>query len=294
MAIGDLPAVDPVPAGTREGFHYQAVDVSDEHSVAAWFEAVQTHFGQPASLIVVNAGIVRPGGALEASLQDWNDTLAVNLTGAWLTARAGAQRLIAAGQPGRIVFVGSWAGHAPHVNIAAYCAAKAGLRMLVQCLALELADREILVNEVAPGYVDAGLSAQFFRRDPQLAERSRAAVPVGKLIDAAEVAEAVVYLCAPGHRNLTGSTLVLDGGLSLLRVPKTEYVIRYDTARCISVFPAFERGSASAAGTSRPRRTPMPRTGVPPHTGLPRAFIVGWQARRWRSHRWRPNSRRWC
>lgn len=221
VALGDLPAREQVPAQTLADFHYQAVDVSDERSVVAWFEAVQTHFGQPPSLLVVNAGIVRPGTALAASCQDWNDTLAVNLTGAWLMAREGAQRLIAARQPGRIVCVGSWAGHAPHVHIAAYCAAKAGLRMLVQCLALELAEHQILVNEIAPGYVDAGLSGQFFRRDPQLAERSRAAVPVGRLIDTAEVAAAVVYLCSPEHRNLTGSTLVLDGGLSLLRVPKT-------------------------------------------------------------------------
>jgi NAD(P)-dependent dehydrogenase (short-subunit alcohol dehydrogenase family) len=211
---------EPCYGGAPDGFHYHPVDVSREESVEAWYDAVQGHFGQPASIIIANAGIVRPGSALEASGRDWNDTLAVNLTGAWLTARAGARRLIAAGQPGRIVFVGSWAGHAPHVNLAAYSAATAGLRMLVQCLALELADRDILVNEIAPGYVDAGLSAQFFRRDPELAERSRAAVPVGRLIDTAEVADAVVYLCAPGHLNLTGSTLLLDGGLSLLRVPK--------------------------------------------------------------------------
>jgi glucose 1-dehydrogenase len=221
VALGDLHPDEEARSLVPDAFHYQRVDVRDEHSVAAWFDAIQEHFGQPASIIVVNAGIVRPGTALAASCQDWTDTLAVNLTGAWLTARVGAQRLIVAGQPGRIVFVGSWAGHAPHVHIAAYCAAKAGLRMLVQCLALDLADQDILVNEVAPGYVDAGLSAQFFRRDPQLAERSRAAVPVGKLIDTAEVAEAVVYLGSPSHRNLTGSTLVLDGGLSLLRVPKT-------------------------------------------------------------------------
>ena len=121
--------------------------------------------------------------------------------------------------PGRIVFVGSWAGHAPHVELAAYSTAKAGLRMLTQCLALELADKGILVNEVAPGYVNAGLSGQFFKKDPDCAARSRAAVPVGELIEADEVAAAIAYLCSPAHRNLTGSTLLLDGGLSLLRNP---------------------------------------------------------------------------
>ena len=91
--------------------------------------------------------------------------------------------------------------------------------MLTQCLALELAAHGILVNEVAPGYVNAGLSGQFFKQDPALAARSTAAVPVGELIEADEVAAAIAYLCSPAHRNLTGSTLLLDGGLSLLRSP---------------------------------------------------------------------------
>lgn len=91
--------------------------------------------------------------------------------------------------------------------------------MLTQCLALELASKDILVNEVAPDYVNAGLSGQFFKQDPALAARSTAAVPVGQLIEADEVAAAIAYLCSPAHRNLTGSTLLLDGGLSLLRSP---------------------------------------------------------------------------
>lgn len=211
IAIGD---VHPAPPGNG-GFHYQPVDVSDEASVVRWFDAVESHFGGPASVIVVNAAIVSPGDTLGTAVEDWQRTLAVNLTGAWLTARTGARRLVAQGMPGRIVFVGSWAAHAPHVQLAAYCTAKAGLRMVAQTMALELADQGILVNEVAPGFVDAGLSAQFFKKDAALAELSRSVVPNKQLIGAGEVAQAIAYLCSPAHRNLTGSTLLLDGGLSL-------------------------------------------------------------------------------
>jgi NAD(P)-dependent dehydrogenase (short-subunit alcohol dehydrogenase family) len=222
VALGDVKSGEHLAGRALDEFYFHALDVRDEQSVTSWFDAIGAHFGEPAALIVANAGIVRPGSALDTPGRDWSETLAVNLTGAWLTARVGAQRLLAAGRPGRIVFIGSWTGHAPHVHLAAYCAAKAGLRMIMQCLALELADKDILVNEVAPGYVDAGLSAQFFRADPQLAEQSRAVVPVHRLIDVEEIASAVAYLCEPGHRNLTGNTLVIDGGLSLLRAPKTQ------------------------------------------------------------------------
>lgn len=191
------------------------MDASNEASVVTWFDAVVSHFGQTASVIVANAAIVTIGSVMTATVEEWNRTMHVNLTGAWLTARTGAQRMLAAGLPGRIVFVGSWAGHAPHVHIAAYCAAKAGLRMLAQTMALELADKDILVNEVAPGYVDAGLSGRFFKKNAGEAERARAVVQNKRLIEAEEVAQAIAYLCSPHHRNLTGSTLLIDGGFSL-------------------------------------------------------------------------------
>ncbi len=213
IALGDVAASADLP----EGWHYQRVDVSDETSVKNWFDAVQARFGEPASVIVANAGIVKLGSAMNATMADWQATLDVNLTGAWLTARTGAQRLLDARSGGRIVFVGSWAAHAPHVKMAAYSAAKAGLRMLTQTMALELAEQNILVNEVAPGFVDAGLSGKLFKEQPGRAEIARAMVPNKQLIDAEEVAESVAYLCSAKRRNMTGSTLLLDGGLSARR-----------------------------------------------------------------------------
>ncbi len=96
VSIGDMePSAD-----LDEGMHYQQVDVSDEVSVRQWFASAEKHFGEPASVIVANAGIVLLGSAMSASLSDWQRTLDVNLTGAWLTARTGAQRLLDANLPG--------------------------------------------------------------------------------------------------------------------------------------------------------------------------------------------------
>ena len=118
-------------------------------------------------------------------------------------------------KPGRVVFIGSWAAHAPHPAIPTYCAAKAGLRMLCKTMALQLAPHQILVNEVAPGYVDAGLTAQLWARNPGSRERAAGRVPTGQLIDPREVALQVAHLCDPANRHTTGSVLLMDGGLSL-------------------------------------------------------------------------------
>jgi NAD(P)-dependent dehydrogenase (short-subunit alcohol dehydrogenase family) len=114
------------------------------------------------------------------------------------------------------VFLGSWAGHSPHAHVPAYCVAKAGLRMLCQCMALEYARHGILVNEVAPGFVNAGLSRQVFEEDPQFHAQCTARVPIGEIMTAEEVAFHVAYLCDPRNRATTGSALLCDGGLSLV------------------------------------------------------------------------------
>ena len=100
VSIGDVHPTSLADGGV----HYYQVDASNEASVVAWFDAVESHFGQTASVIVANAAIVTIGSVMTATVEEWNRTMHVNLTGAWLTARTGAQRMLAAGLPGRIVF----------------------------------------------------------------------------------------------------------------------------------------------------------------------------------------------
>lgn len=221
VALGDIGAEDAAASlladlrghGVRAS--YQQVDVRDGERVRQWVDGVAADLGT-ADLVVPAAATVISGGVLDLVPQEWSDALHVNLTGAFHLASAAVRRLRGDGRPGRVVFVGSWAAHAPHPGITSYSVGKAALRMLCRCMALELAPHGILVNEVAPGYVDAGLSKQIFDANPGRREEATARVPLGALHTAAEVARLVASLCTTDTSGVTGSTLVVDGGLSLL------------------------------------------------------------------------------
>ncbi|MEA2734105.1 MAG: hypothetical protein QOE14_556 [Humisphaera sp.] len=221
VALGDVrPPGDASPmleqfAALGVRCRYDQVDVSRCDDVVAWIRAVEQDLGV-ANLIIPNAATVTLANLREVLPEEWTQELNVNLNGAFHMARGAALRLLYHQLPGRIVFIGSWAADAPHPAIPAYCVAKAGLRMLCKCMALELAPHGILVNEVAPGYVDAGLSAQVWARHQGSREQAADRVPTGKLIDTSEVAKQVAHLCEPENRHMTGSVLLMDGGLSLV------------------------------------------------------------------------------
>ncbi len=88
--------------------------------------------------------------------------------------------------------------------------------MLCKCMALELAPHQILVNEIAPGYVAAGLSGRIWEEQPGKLEEAIARVPIKKIMTVKAVAEQILYLCHPQQEHMTGMTLLMDGGLSLL------------------------------------------------------------------------------
>jgi NAD(P)-dependent dehydrogenase (short-subunit alcohol dehydrogenase family) len=148
-------------------------------------------------------------------MEEWMREVSINLNGAFYLAQSAGLQLLQQRKTGRIVFTGSWAAERPHPHIPAYSAAKAGLRMLMQCMAPEWAPQGILVNEVAPGYVNAGLSGRIFDENVELKEHAIRQVPTHQLIEPEEVAAHVAYLCDPKNRHMTGSTLTFDGGLSL-------------------------------------------------------------------------------
>jgi glucose 1-dehydrogenase len=200
------------------------VDATNSSALDRWIDDVERAWGTP-TIAVICAGISKAGRLAELSDSDWRDVLAVNLDGAFYTTRAVIRHMLAANLGGRIVFVGSWAAHAPHPHIGSYSISKAGLRSLCQTLArlrslcqtlaLEHAQDDILVNEVAPGIVDAGLSRALFRDDPALAERTIAAIPTNRLVQPEDVARDIAFLASPENRHTTGAMIVSDGGLSL-------------------------------------------------------------------------------
>jgi glucose 1-dehydrogenase len=229
VAIGDIrDAESAAPLlGTLEAAgpraRYDRVDVADADAVAQWVERVEADLGV-ADLVIPNAAIVTLKGIRDITPAEWEHELSINLGGGFHLAQAAAKRLLRQGKSGRIVFIGSWAAHAAHPTLPTYCVAKAGLRMLMQCFALDLAPHGILVNEVAPGYVDAGLSGRIFIENPGVKSQAAAQVPNGRLITAEEVALQVAHLCDPANRHMTGSTLLMDGGLSLVTPASTRRV----------------------------------------------------------------------
>ena len=227
VAICDLhrsaeaqPLLSNISALERRGLYGQ-VDVTNDRQVSDWLDVVHTELGLP-TLVIPNAAIVTVMPILSVDAVTWRRELSVNLDGTFFLAAAAARKLVSHVSPGRIVFVGSWAADHVHLQIPTYCVAKAGLRMLVKCMAAELASRAILVNEVAPGFVDAGLAARFMETDPLERERSQRQVPTGMLIEPIDVARQVVHLCDPENRHITGATVLMDGGLSLFGSARME------------------------------------------------------------------------
>ncbi len=208
-----LPLIGEVQDLGRRGL-YHRVDIADAHAVSSWLREVDLRLGVP-TLIVPNAAVVAIAPWLELSVEDWRRVLAVNLDGAFHMASFATRELVKRRLAGRVVFVGSWAADHVHLQLPAYCVAKAGLRMLARCMAGALAPHGILVNEISPGFVAAGLADQFPDSARDAHEASRRQVPIGRMIEPGEVASQIVHLCDPANRHMTGSTLLMDGGLSL-------------------------------------------------------------------------------
>lgn len=221
IAIGGLQAEGEAQVFLNElrqeynaAAHYMCVDVSDPDAVTNWLQEVEAQLGVP-SLIISNAATVTQATIHQMKPDDWSRELRVNLDGAFFLTQKATKRMVEVNLPGHVIFVGSWAAEAVHPGLPAYCVSKAGVRMLCKCMALELAPHHILVNEIAPGYVDAGLSAEIWAKNPGLIQEAAKKVPVGKIMSAEAVAKQVVYLCRPDNEHITGITLLMDGGLSL-------------------------------------------------------------------------------
>jgi glucose 1-dehydrogenase len=194
---------------------YDLIDTTDPVGLQRWMDDVAGCWGAIPDWIIPNAAAVIPAPIGELTPEQWRRTLSVNLDGAFYFADAAARRLVAAHRPGRIIFIGSQAAGLVTPSIPAYCVSKAGLRMLVRCMALALAPQGILVNEIAPGNVDAGLSRRMFDATPGLREQCIAASPLPLLVEAEDVARQVAYLCGPDADKITGATLLIDAGYSL-------------------------------------------------------------------------------
>jgi NAD(P)-dependent dehydrogenase (short-subunit alcohol dehydrogenase family) len=183
------------------------VDVTDEESCRA--QVAQAAEGGLDG-VVLNVGIGRGRGLAETTAADWDLVFAANLRGHFLVAR---EALPVMPEGGSIVFMSSTAGLRPGSRIPAYDASKAGLIGLCRHTALEGARRGIRANVVAPGLIDTPIGRLASAGRPS---RERTPIPLGRQGTAWEVAAATVFLLSPQSSYITGQTLAVDGGLSLI------------------------------------------------------------------------------
>src|SRR6201992_838525 len=184
------------------------VDVTDEDTARALFEHADA-----LDVVVNTAGYSGVGLITDLAVADFRSVVDVCLTGAFLVIKHGAPRLR---DGGALVSISSLNGRQPAAAMSAYCAAKAGLSMLTQVAALELAPRGIRVNAVAPGFVHTPLTEPA-TQIPGVLEEYLENTPLGRAGTREDIAEAVVFLCKATW--LTGEVLDLNGGAHMKRYP---------------------------------------------------------------------------
>ena len=188
-----------------------ACDVSDPNAVSVAMEQTVREHGVPTRMVTC-AGIGASGMLLKQSPAEWERVLAVNLTGTWLTIRAGAQAMVDAGVGGSIVAVSSISGTVADRDMGAYCVSKAGVDMLVKVAAVEWGSHGIRVNAVGPGVTRTPMLAKP-EQLPGWVEGLSERTALGGLGEATDVAGAIVGVLELPW--VTGQIVHADGGLAL-------------------------------------------------------------------------------
>lgn len=199
------------------------VDVRDPAAVEDAFAELTARLGEPDALIAA-AGVLRPGGLLDITDDDWRESFAVNATGLFATVRAAARRMVPR-RRGAIVAVTSNAAEVPRQRMAAYGPSKAAASMVVRNVGLEVAPHGVRCNVVAPGSTDTAMHRALWPELPgdEVAARSvagdpdgfRPGIPLGRIATPDDIADAAVFLISDRARHITMQTIYVDGGAGL-------------------------------------------------------------------------------
>ena len=195
-------------------------DVSDEAQVEAMFRAHLERFGR-VDILVANAGLQRDAPFAEMSLADWNIVIAVNLTGQFLCCRTAVRAMTRTGPvagvskaAGKIICMSSVHQHIPWAGHVNYAASKGGVMLMMQSLAQEVAPMKIRVNAIAPGAIRTPINRDAWAT-PEATRALLQLIPYGRIGEPDDIARAAVWLASDESDYVTGTTIVVDGGMTL-------------------------------------------------------------------------------
>ena len=194
-----------------------AADVTDQDQVEQAVESL----GETPTLLINNAGILRTGPLIEHAVEDFSRVIEVNLVSVFIVSQIVARRMKDNGG-GAIVNLASVNAIHPAADCGAYPAAKAGVVGLTQQMSLEWGAYGIRVNSIAPGFIDAGMAAPFYR-NPAIRELRGNAVPLGGIGTADDVAECAMFLASDAAGYISGQNIAIDGGVInsvLMQLPR--------------------------------------------------------------------------
>jgi len=202
---GGAAGISDALGGSGRGI---VLNISDAESVATAIKNIQDNEGSP-TIVVNNAGITRDNLLMRMKAEEWEDVLSTNLSGVYRVSKACLRGMMKA-KKGRIISIASVIGIMGNAGQSNYAAAKAGIIGFSKSLAREIGSRNITVNVVAPGFIDTDMT-RVLPEEQKNAMLTQ--VPLGRLGDGQDIANAVVFLASAAGAYITGETLHVNGGM---------------------------------------------------------------------------------
>lgn len=209
-AAGVREATDKLAQATGTEVHGIECDMGDPEQIEALFARIENEIGF-VSMLVNNAGIARPAAFLEASLEDFQAVINVNLIGTFYASQRAAKSMVAQQIKGSIVNMSSINAQVAIPSIAAYCASKGGVMQLTKSSSLALAPHGIRVNAVGPGSINTDMLAGV-NANPEAMKMVMSRTPMQRIGEPSEIGNVVAFLMSDKASYITGETIYVDGG----------------------------------------------------------------------------------